>query len=312
MGWKDRFWSAYGTVVDTAIDITAKTLNTVGSLACMAGGAGFAMSYAVDETLSATYSASGNALGSVVLQAELHGFPYAINETISFQDFLQHSDGTTFNLKNYFPPDTIKIASAILFSSGTALRLLGDNIKQWQQGRVDTLYFRQHHRIDVSPPAIKEYLHASAKSITGSLSYGCLSSAIVGKVFNARISPAEYSVTYPLNGTHRANGTYYQGPVNELPIPVDYFFSKNISIDFFAQPFLVTVGARINAMINASYGGGLFLQPAYDQKESPVLIPGVIGGGALLANSIFSRKVVQLRDERILKAVDDAGIYLRI
>ena len=151
----------------------------------MAGGAGFAVSYAVEETLSATYYASANTQGMVTLQATLQDLPYGINETRPFQDVLQHSGGITFNLKNYLPPDTIKIVSVILFSSGTTLRLLGENIKQWQQSRVDKKYFQTHYGIDVPSPTGKEYLLASAKSLTGSISHGFSSTAIVGALLNS-------------------------------------------------------------------------------------------------------------------------------
>ncbi len=312
MRWKDRFWSACGTIVNTTIDITANAFNTFGSLACMAGGAGFSMSYSVEETLSATYYASANAQGGITLQAAIQDLPYGVNETIAFQDFLQHSDGITFNLKNYLQPDTIKIVSVILFSSGTALRLLGENIKQWQQSRVDKEYFQKHYGIDVPSPAGKEYLHASAKSLAGSISYGFSSTAIAGQLLNSGVIDPEYSITYPSSGTHRVNGTYYQGPVNELSIPIDYFFAKNVSFALFDQPLLATLAARIKAVVNATYGGGLFLHTLDDKQKNPVALPAAIGSSSLLANSFFSKKSIQLRDDRIQKAVNDAGIYFRI
>lgn len=312
MGWKDRLWSTCGTIVNTAIDMTANAFNTLGSLACMAGGAGFAISYAVEEKLSATYFASANAVGGVTLQASLQDLPYELNETIAFQDALQHSDGMTFNLKDYLHPSTIKIASVVLFSSGATLRLLGENIKQWQQSRVDKEYFQKRYRIDVPSPAGKEYLHASAKSLTGSISYGFSSTAIVGGLLNSGLVTSEYGITYPSSGAPRANSTYYHGPLNQFSIPIDYYFSKNVSIDLFDQPLLATLGARIKAVVNGTYGGGLFLYPLEDKNKNPVALPAVIGSSSLLANSFFSKKAIQLRDDRIQKAVDDAGIYFRI
>ena len=143
MRWRDRLWSAYGVVVDTTIEITANTLNMVGSLACMLGGAGFAMSFAIDEVLNASYYGAANAMGAVKLSVEFESFDYRINETIPFEDSFQKSDGIAYLLKDYLHQDAVQTTSVLLFSSGTVLRVVGANMKQWQQGRVDKAYYKK-------------------------------------------------------------------------------------------------------------------------------------------------------------------------
>lgn len=307
MGWRDRFWSAYGVVVDTTIEAVLQAFNAVGSLACIAGGAGFAISFAIDEVLTASYYGAANAMGTVTLSAEFKEFNYRINETIPFADSLQKSGGITYLLQDYLHKDAVYTTSALLFSSGTLLRALGANMKLWQQGRVDKAYFKDLHGVKISSPAGQEYLYTNAESLFSSLSYAFLSEAITGAVISSQVMSSSQSLTYPDKGDLQVSETHYKGPVTELSIPLVYTLTRNISLDLFG---LALVRARVQGMANATYGGGLFLQPAENRSDPPVALPAVIGVSAYLANNFFSKKLIQLRDERVLQEINDNQISI--
>ncbi|MCL9683263.1 hypothetical protein [Legionella maioricensis] len=302
MGWRDRFWSAYGVVVDTTIEITANTLNMVGSLACVIGGAGFAISFAIDEVLNASYYGSVAAMGAVKLSVEFESFDYRINETIPFDDSFQKSDGISYLVKDYLHKDAVQITSAALFSSGTVLRVLGANMKQWQQGRVDKAHYKNRLGVDIPSPTGKEYLYTNAESLFGSLSYTFLSTAVTGAVIKAQVISPTQHLTYPDKGRIQVNEPYYKGPVTEVSIPLAYTFVRNISLDLFGFALLK---ARAQGLANATYGGGLFLQPADNPPDPPVVLPAALGASAYLVNNFFSKKLIHLRDERIMQETND-------
>jgi hypothetical protein len=305
MEWRDYFWSAYGVVVDTTIEVTANTFNMVGSLACMLGGVGFAVSFAIDEVLNASYYGSVNAMGAVKLSAKFESFDYKINDTIPGGDSFQKSGGIAYLLTDYLHKDTVQITSAVLFSSGTVLRGLGANMKLWHQGRVDKAYYKDRLGVEIPSPTGKEYLYTNAESQSGSFSYAFLSSAVTGVVIRSQIISPTQSLTYPDKGAIHVNATHYKGPVNAASIPLDYTLLKNISLDGLG---LVLLKAQIEGLANATYGGGLFVQPANAPADPPIAVPAAVGGIAYLANNFFFKKLVHLRDERILHETNDTQI----
>ena len=286
MRWRDCFWSAYGVVVDTTIEVTANTFNMVGSLACMLGGVGFAVSFALDEVLNASYYGSVGATAKVKLSVKFESFDCKINDTIPFEDSFQKSDGITYLLKDYLHKDTVQITSAVLFSSGTVLRGLGANMKQWQQGRIDKAYYKNRLGVEIPSPTGKEYLYANAESLSGSFSYAFLSSAVTGAVIRSQIISPTQSLTYPDKGELHVNATHYKGPVDAVSIPLDYTFLKNISLDEFG---LALLKAHIQGLANATYGGGLFVQPSDAPANPPITLPAAVGVSAYLVNNFFPR-----------------------
>ncbi|WP_131793468.1 hypothetical protein [Legionella brunensis] len=300
----DYFWSAY----DTAVDLTANMLNAAGTLACVSGGVGFSISYLSANTLNVDYFGETDATGEVILSMELLQLLLKMNETIPFQEHVERNGEATFHLSDYLHPATIRLICGGLIASGTVLRLLGENIKLWNQGRIDKSRFT-----DIDSPSIREYSLVSAKSIFGSISYTSLSSLITGAVINSNTIDLK-SITYPARGNLHALSEYYTGPVNNFSIPIDYDFSRNVTFKWSDIDVLTTISAEIVARFNGTYGGGLNLKPPKDGVNAPTVIPGIIGVGALVACSIFNQKAIKFRDERIhgLVADDESHVYGQI
>ncbi|BCA94071.1 hypothetical protein TUM19329_04320 [Legionella antarctica] len=313
MGWRDRLWSAYGVVVDTTIESVSNTFNATGSLACIAGGAVFAISFKIDEALNASYYGAVHAMGTVILSAEFNEFNYRVNETIPFEDSLQKSGGVAYLMSDYLHKDVVYTTSALLISSGTVLRALGANIKQWQQGRTDKAYYNTHHGVMISSPAVQEFLYTNAESLSGSLAYTCLSAAIAGTFISSQVISPRQSLTYPCEGEFLVNETDYNGPVTGVSIPLAFMVTRNITLDLLG---VALIKAQVEGLANATYGGGLFLKPADkpsdNASEPPSTLPAVIGVSAYLANSFFTKKLVHLRDERIMQETNYNQISINI
>ena len=308
MKWRDKFWSAYGVVANTTIDITANALNAVGSLACMAGGAGFAIAYVLDETLTASYFGSAHTTGEVTVDAGIAAFDSHVHEVFPFQQDDKMVGGLTYNLKNYLHPDTVRAASGICLGSGTVLRVMGANLKLWQQSRIEKAYFKSHHGVAIDSPSSEEYLLVNSESVFGSLSYTFVSASAAAIVINGSgLIGSHQSVTYPADGKGLMNSTHYSGPVASYVIPVAYKIGKNISFPFFGKAVEAIITEKVDAVANTTYGGGLFFQ-SHVTLNPPIVIPGLVGSSAHLASSFFSMKAREKRDERIFTAIGDKAI----
>lgn len=310
MGWRDKFWSAYGLVVDTAIDVTTDATHAVGSLACMVGGAGFSISFALDETLNATYYGQAYTTGVVTADASLDASGFRVMETIPFDHYYQMNGVVTDNLTNYIHPDKVRAVSAILMSSGTALRLLSTSLKQWRQGNVDKFYYKSHHGVEIDGPSIKEYRYARAESVFGSLSLTCLSTATTGIVIDSlRCIGSSQRFTFPSKGESQLNSSYYPGPFKSLSIPLEYSYGKNISVEFFGMQIKALLEEKVAALANVTYGGELLFQPS-TSSSPPVAISAIIGASAYLVSNFFAKKVKKERDERIIQAGGELSTYM--
>lgn len=312
MGWKDGFWSTCHWIVDTGFYVTASTLNTLGTFACTVGGVGYAASFVMDETLNTNYYASAAAEGTVEISAEFFQFDYNVTDTIPFSEFAQKSGGTGYNLKDYLHPETVRAGSVIISATGTLLKILGANIKYWHEGRISRSYFKESHGMDISSSSVKEQAVISAEALLSSLSYICLSTAMTGALIQSGIINTRQRITYPLEGNQWVSSSHYHGPVMGLTVPINYSYSKNVSIELFGEYLLATFGARLNAIANATYGGGLFFEPVKDRPSPPVVIPAMLGASAYLAKNFFSRNVKQMRDERAYQAISDERLWFKI
>lgn len=304
MSWTDKFWTAYGMVLDATIDVTATALNGIGSVACMLGGAGFATSYAIDEKLNASYYGSANTVGQVNLGFDFLAFDYSINETIPIQHYDQMTGSVSYSMNDYIHPDTVRIGSAIFVTSGAILRALSANIKLWQQSRDDKRFFKHHYGVDIDRPHAQEYAFVNAESVCHSLYYTFTSSAIAGAVIHySGLVGTNHSVTYPLVADQHVSSSSYNGPVNTVLIPIEFKLDRNITIDLpgLEDPVLVEEIVNANGMVNATYGGGLFFN-SHSSSSFPVAVPAGAGISAYLASSFFSKKSKHHRDERIHQA----------
>ncbi|MES2621727.1 MAG: hypothetical protein V4615_12830 [Bacteroidota bacterium] len=300
MKWTDTFWSAYGMTVDTTFNATASLLQNVGTLACIAGGAGFALSHAMDESVNASYFGSANTTGQVVAGANIESYKYNVNATIPFKYYAEQDSGKTYYLTDYIHPSSVRFASYALVASGAALRSVGTNLKLWQQHREDRKYIKNKYQVDAIKPELKEYAIASSDSFLSSLSFATVSCAVTSSILHfSGFIGSSHSITYPSYGQLSANSTHYQGPVNMTSIPVSFHLGQNATLDL---PIIGNVLAyeqvNANALVNATYGGGLF----FSNRNSSSLVVGIssaaLGVSSYIGSMFFSKKTTQLRDDR--------------
>jgi hypothetical protein len=206
MKFTDKLWVVCGWVVQTAIKVTADTMEVVGSLACMAGGTGFAASFAMNETLTTSYYGSANTDGNINLNVQVKQFSYTLNHTVPFQYFTEKDGSATYTLTDYIQAITVQSASAICFASGTGLRILSANINKWQQNRVDKNHYSE---LRIARATLNEHLYVSANSICSSFSYALFSSLVTG-LFISYVNPigSKHNYTYPSSGAELVSTSF--------------------------------------------------------------------------------------------------------
>ena len=304
MKWTDMFWTAYEYAVDTVIDTAVYTLNGVGSMACLVGGALLPVSYALDETLTASYSGSANTMGKVNVGIDAIELNYTISGSIPFQKTLARNDGITYKLQDYIQPSTVQLGSLVFVGAGTVLNVLSANLKLWQQGRIDRRALREHHGVECSTPSAKEHLYRSGGSFCDSLSYAMLSCTVTGLIIQyTGLIGSSIQFTYPPTSNNKINTTHYSGPVESSLIPVEYQLNQNATVDLPVVGINISVAEKVEALatINATYGGGLFFK-SHNKTNFPWFASAIAGGITNKAGLFFSKKEIEARDNRINEA----------
>ncbi|MFI4962479.1 MAG: hypothetical protein ACHP6H_01330 [Legionellales bacterium] len=299
MKWNDWFWAANKKVVETSIDTTASTLNTLGSLACMVSGAGFALSSSIDEALSASYFGSSHTVGHTNITVRIGENGYSVNKTIPFA-FYKEVDGMD-NLSEYIDPIKIKQLSMILSAAGVFARALGASIHKWQKSKEDDRFFQNKYQVALESPKIREYLLVNAESLSGSLAQIMISKAVMGSfIYYSGLVGTTYSLTYPPSSTQRVTTNTYKGPVKRRLVSFEFDSDTNSSLDAQEEdpPIDLDQIMHARALANMTYGGGLFFQsetpPGY-----PVVVPATLGFGLHIISTFFAKKAKQERDERV-------------
>lgn len=304
MKWIDTCWSAYNMVVNTALNATISTLNTVGSLACMAGGAAFSLSFEMDETVTGSYYAAADISGEVTVGADIPQYQYSFNTSLPFHHYLQKDGDLSYSLTDFVQPATIRTTSAILSTAGTALRLVSANLRTWQQSRSDERFLKEQHRVNAIKPSFREYLYVNAESLASSLSYVSMGSAVTSAAIQWSGLPGSVqSITFPYSGKLKITSKHYTGPVTTALIPLEYTLDQNATMDLPIIHIPVEVEEKVNAqaVANTTYGGGVFFR-SHSKADFPVAVPAVLGTSAYLASNFFAGKAQRLRDERLIKA----------
>lgn len=309
MKWMDMFWTAYDVALDTTITCAADTLNGMGSLACMVGGGTFALSYSLEERLTISYYASLNTTGMINVTVVPQKLDYTATAQIPFQHYAEYDAGNyTSTLSNYINPDTLRVASAILSSSGTVLRFMGANLKLWQQNRtdkklIDELGLDEDNFIEFRKPGLNEYLFTSAESFLNSVNLTMLGCAISATVIElAGLNSSSMRITLPFHGADQVNSTYYQGPVISTMVPAKFTLHENVTVQLPDLHMNVATHdkAQTSAQGNLSLGASILFQPPVD-SEAPIGVPAIISVGTYLASTFFGKKSERVRNERMLE-----------
>ena len=304
MSWRDKLWGACNYLANMTVDMTANALNVVGSLSCMAGGAAFAVSYVIDGTLRGSYYGSANTNGELIVGITLPELNWGINESVPFQHLLQKNGELNYHARDYFNPNTIRAFSALFTLSGTTLKALSANIKQWRQGRIDRQYLKEHFGVDdFKPPSWGEYGDVSAESLCSSISYAMLSCALTGGVLAySPLSRTIQEFTYPSEGERPKDSLYYKGPTDSTLVPVELQIARNVTVELpiIRIDLLVHETADAEAIANTTYGGGLVFEA--NNADFPVAVPMILGTSSHICGTFFRNRARHAREERIVDA----------
>jgi hypothetical protein len=84
MGWTDRFRTAGSWIANTVIDGAATSLNVLGTLACVAGGAGLSVYNSLSNRIRTGYFGGVDINGTADLEITAPEFEFEYNQTIPF------------------------------------------------------------------------------------------------------------------------------------------------------------------------------------------------------------------------------------
>ncbi|MDP3267879.1 MAG: hypothetical protein Q8M40_02405 [Legionella sp.] len=295
MKWKDKFWTAYRVIVNTTVDVTVSTLNAVGSMACMMGGAGFALSFA-SENLKPSYYGSAVITGVVDLSIDIVELNYNLNQTIPIQHNIEYSGKGIYALGEYLPPQAIQSASMMLTVSGMLLRALSANIKQWRTKRDEAMYLENHFGAAYPQPSLlKKHLYLNAASMMSSLSLIAFGNTLTMVFINTKGS--SNSVSYPAQGNKIVTPDY-EGPVTSTLIAAGLSLANNVSVKLPFGVYSVQEIVAVQAQANLTYGADLDLAATNPANFSP-LAPAAMYCVTASLCSFFNRKLTRLHYEEL-------------
>lgn len=306
MDWRGTLWSAYNSTVNAAVDLTADAFRAAGSLACLVGGAGIAIADAMNVTFSATYYGAADVNGEVKLNIFIPKYNYTYKEQIPFDQTEDKTGGFSKSLYDFLTPHGVRQASLLLAGSGFVMRLMGDNLKYWQNNRAEAAYFQEKHNIDMRGPDLTEYGEINLASALGSVAYTLNGNFVVGCVMNYSgwLGTAS-GLTYPEQSNTTVNTNYYNGPVAQLTVPVTYSLAKNTTLNLpIVGDLEIDERIDLNGMVNATYGVGVFAK-SESTPDYPIAIPGVLAMTACLSSRFFNNRAEGQHKERLKEAINN-------
>lgn len=305
MDWRGTLWSAYNSTVNAAVDLTADAFKTAGSLACLVGGAGLAIADAMNVTFSATYYGAADVNGVVNLNIYIPKYNYTYKEQIPFDHTENRTGGFGKNLYDFLTPQGVRQVSVILAGTGFAMRFVGENLKYWQTNRAEYAYCKDKYSIELRRPDFTEYGAVNLASALGSFTYILSSNFAVGCVMNYSGWLGTVSgLTYPEHSNTTINGTYYNGPVAQLTLPVTYSLAKNSTLNLpIVGDLQIDEQVNLNGKVNATYGAGIFAK-SESTPDYPIAIPGLIAMTAYLSSRFFNSRAEGQHKERLKEAIN--------
>jgi hypothetical protein len=305
MGWKSLFKKACSKIVDTTGGVAADFFYATGNLACIAGGVAWGIATTVDETLIASYYGSARTTGDLLVILSLADLDLTLNETIPFHHLLQKNGEMSYRLSDYISPGVFRFAGIVLTFSGTTLKLLSANLKQWYQYTLDKEELHNNFGIEqVKPPSWDEYKAANAQALCSSLSYTLISCSLAGTVLAySPLNTIEKNYYYPEEGEPPPDSLYYHGPTKSTIVPIELDVAKNLTIDIpvIKIEILLKEQATALAAANTTYGGGL----TFKANNSSFFWAVPTAVAAFVANKycgFFERKLDRARQERLANA----------
>lgn len=306
MGWSDSFWGGCRYVYDRACDSVVGGLQRGGNIASFVGGALFAVSYALDETLSAGYSIFGNFTGDAKINATALNLHYSLLETFDINRNGTSQGSFTDELTDYVHPYTIRMIALACAGSGVALKTIGATMGVFFRGYQDRDYYHKTKEIKVPLPSWDEYAIAVAASSSAALAMSFASNALIATLlkYSGYVERA-YEFTHPSVSSHHIKTTDYSGPVAKIDLPVTYNTTRKTNLTVFGvkEPLLIKV--LINGTAQAIYGAGVTLK-SKGVNGTDIAPSAVLAMGAYGAYSFFSHKARTKHGKRLVEAAGKA------
>lgn len=303
MDWSDKFWTTYGVVFNTAVNITIGTLNGVGSIACMIGGALGTASYFTNETVAVSYAGAAQFTSQVMVRFSLIEANYTYSQAIPFHhDAAFNNELISYAIDEWIRPSHLWKASMVLSGSGMMLRALGATLEQWQQGRHLQNYYKTTAAIHIGTPGLREYVCVNAASVAGSVSYVALSAALTDGLINwSRFPGSAQAITYPRHSADHVSGSHYNGPAIVRNLTANYKIGKNETIILPGLDMVLHLEGAIDAVAraNVTYGVGAFFQ-SQSRVSRPLVLPALLGCSMIgyAAERFFKQKAREQQIDR--------------
>lgn len=301
MSWTDTLWSVGAYAYNTATNAVSKSFETLGNIACMLGGASLSAAYVVDESLSASYYATGNLTGSAHINITAIKFQKSVLEDMPFGAYRESSGSFSYVGNDFLEPSTLQAFGTILIGAGVVSKTIGANIRLWREAKLSQTTAKEIMLAEPETPGLKEYAFNSAQAISASLCIASMSHTITASVF--QFSPLinhQYQFTYPSQSAHHINYGNYRGPVRPIQIPFHYVIDKNGTAEIYGIKLKLLEQILLSGNITGFYGAGVYFTP--HNLQQPLLIPAAVTTGlSFLASSFFGDRARKLRDQQLLQ-----------
>lgn len=302
MDWLKKLSDFSSALRYVAVNSTANTFNFLGSVACTAGGIGYAITDAMNVTAGVSYYGAVNGHVNATFGIEISPFGFTEDGSIPIHRQGQIEGGIFYALKDYITPGNVMTVSFLLMSSGTVLRVVGDNIKNWDRNQREIKFFKKQP-VEFPRPSWKEHLYVNAGALCSvasqaSFGYGCTQMVLQLSGFKG----SSYSVTYPTHSPYHLNGSEYQGPVEHSEIPIDgVLYERNFTdtLPIIHTPIDVTEYLNASGTANADYGVGFFVN-SHDKSPPHPALPLMLAAGNYYS-SFFYQYGVEIEHKRRIK-----------
>lgn len=297
MGWQDVMRTAGAKV----LDVTAKSLKRASYWASTSGGAGIALSQALDKPFNVSYAGRGRAEGDIDVNATLINSGYSIHFKLPLTANEEADGGYFFNLENFTNPYFVRMLSLGMIGASFTLKAAENMIKKLQQYQLDTQTYPLINGKKIPRPTNKEFFYLIAEPTVETTAEVLWGHMMMTTLINyTPILSSEVTKTIPASGNSYINGTFYKGPIAEGEKPFQ------IKLDDAAVPVWGDIQAlfriTIEGVFHYGYGAAVKLQPS-----APALLPApasiaitttlALAGDSI--HSFFSRKTELERDQRI-------------
>ncbi|GGI88252.1 hypothetical protein [Legionella impletisoli] len=320
------------------IDTTADLLSTLGTLSSVFSGMSFAGSHYLDFGARITYYGNGGIEANSTTISVLNDWSQTYTRT---NDHIEEKyiGNTAVSLNDFLTRDYVRLISMIALSNGMVLKIFGNMLHLWVQGKKDhivlgdTLY---------QPPSWQEYGTQALRGMVSAPATAAISASVTSFVLHFHFRPINWEYGYPSNGTMMQNKEGMNKPMSTLSkeesrtYPIQFFqipgleckpdlksaISENIvptalpeKTKFECNPSLEFLNLTFIANIRMGVAYGVTISKENDPANSinsqqiATMVAGAIGGTCLYSMSrFFKSKGEQQRAARLQHLISQGEI----